>query len=72
MVNLGLVTPQICILSKQFQYLMKMVKAGNFFSIVLTNDGILYSFGQNEYAQLGLNHSVAQNSPQEITFFSWI
>src|SRR5580693_6434843 len=44
------------------------IACGRNHSLVLTKDG-LYSFGNNEYGQLGLGNNTPQNIPRKITQF---
>ena len=46
------------------------ISCGAFYSICLSYDNKLYSFGSNEYGQLGLNHLKEQNLPQLIPDFN--
>ena len=44
------------------------ISCGNFFSICLSSDGVLYSFGDNRDGQLCLgNYQDSYNSPQKVT-----
>ena len=45
----------------------KQVSCGNEFTICLTEDGLVYSFGYNFYGQLGLGNDEIYNSPQLIS-----
>ena len=45
----------------------KEVSCGNGFTICLSNDGFAYSFGYNQYGQLGLGNKNNYNSPQLIS-----
>lgn len=41
-------------------------------SLVLTNDGVVYSFGLNQYGQLGLRHTMNMRTPFKIeSLISW-
>ena len=45
----------------------KEVSCGENFTICLTDDGMVYSFGNNEYGELGLGNYENYNSPQLIS-----
>src|SRR5580693_3883370 len=45
------------------------IACGDYHSFVLTKDG-LYSFGNNNFGQLGLGNNTNQNIPQKITQFN--
>ncbi len=42
------------------------VSAGAQHSLILCDDGSVYSFGYNSFGQLGLNHTIGQSTPQLI------
>ncbi len=41
------------------------VSAGDYHSAAITNDGILYTWGRNNYGQLGLGNNIDKNTPQK-------
>uniref|UniRef100_A0A6B2KW11 Protein kinase domain-containing protein n=1 Tax=Arcella intermedia TaxID=1963864 RepID=A0A6B2KW11_9EUKA len=46
------------------------VECGLYHTMVLTDNGQLYSFGSNSYGQLGLGTTFDHDSPQLVSFFS--
>ncbi len=42
---------------------IKSISAGNLFSIILTNDGVIYGFGANYHGQLGIGTYIDSNIP---------
>jgi len=49
---------------------VKLVTAGESFSIALTHDGHVYSWGGNKFGQLGLSHVNNRYAPEELGFLS--
>jgi alpha-tubulin suppressor-like RCC1 family protein len=49
---------------------VKQISTGEAFSIVLTQNNNLYSFGENTYGQLGLGHNMNIFSPNLIQNFT--
>lgn len=45
------------------------IKAGDFHNLVLDTNDIIYSFGENEYGQLGLGNRTAAQSITALSFF---
>lgn len=46
------------------------IGAGDGFSVVLNQQGEVYSFGKGNYARLGQDHTVSLNNPTKITYFT--
>ena len=45
---------------------VEQVSCGQSHTVVRAVDGALYSWGRNNVGQLGLSHTVAQNTPQRV------
>ena len=45
------------------------ISAGHGFSLVLSFDGIIYSFGLNSHSQLGLGDRIDRNIPYQVDYF---
>src|SRR5690349_17347399 len=43
------------------------ISCGGHHSLLLNEDGLVFSFGKNEYGQLGLGNKIDQTTPQLIT-----
>jgi len=52
------------------QQKIRQVSVGVRFCLILLQNGQLFSWGYNEYGQLGLGHHNNVNTPQRISFFS--
>ena len=48
------------------------VAAGLYHSLAINSDGYLYSFGRNNYGQLGLGDTSQRNSPVKVGTDTWI
>ena len=52
------------------QYVISKVSCGGQFTLILTSDGELFTFGENKNGQLGLGHNDSQNTPAKIDHFN--
>src|SRR5687768_14087121 len=48
-------------------YVITKVVAGRLHVLALTNEGSLFSWGDNQSGQLGLGHDINESIPQQIT-----
>lgn len=60
--------PEICRKPKliKIPHTVVQVCSGRYHSLLLTDDGRIFSWGDNKFGQLGLGHSVQSNIPQYI------
>ncbi|XP_060594475.1 probable E3 ubiquitin-protein ligase HERC4 isoform X2 [Ruditapes philippinarum] len=64
----GQLEPELCRKPKliKFPRTIVQVSCGRYHNLLLTDDGQIYSWGDNRFGQLGLGHTISQNIPQYI------